>query len=60
MVKQFLPKEMKEKLQFGCVFSDRLDKTFLVPDPYSAKLRNYGRIMETIKKRYDNEKNFKL
>ena len=60
MVKQFLPTEMTERFQFGCMFNDRLDKTFLVPDKTSAKARNYARIIEALTIRYENEATFRL
>ena len=60
MVKRFLPKNMNDKLQFGCTFPDRLDKCFLTPNPKVAKERNYLRIIETLKVRYENEANFRL
>jgi hypothetical protein len=60
MVKQFLPDDMTEKFQFGCMFAERLDRCLMVPDKVTAQARNYARIIESFQRRFENEASFHL
>lgn len=60
MIKHLLPRDMKAAFEVGLKGPQRLDKCFLVPDAKTAKLRNFSRIMEALKLRYDNQADFEL
>ncbi|CAB9523085.1 expressed unknown protein [Seminavis robusta] len=60
IVKPFLPKELRDAIEVGCLYDGRLDSLFLVPDAETAQRRNYFRIMDTLKLRYDNERQFSV
>lgn len=58
MVKPLFPKELK--VEFGCQFEPRLDALYLVPSLQEANSRLLGRVEETLRRRYDNERWFRL
>jgi hypothetical protein len=58
MVKPFLPKELT--VEFGCQFETRLDSLYLVPSLQEANRRLVGRVEETLGRRYEHERTFRL
>jgi hypothetical protein len=60
MLKPFLPKEVREKLEFGYQTEQRLDSLYLVPSLEEAKLRLVGRVEDTLRRRFANEGAFRL
>lgn len=60
MLRSFLPAHARDKLEFGCQFERRLDELYLVPNADVANDRLMGRFMESLNRRYQNEKNFRL
>ncbi|CAB9530414.1 expressed unknown protein [Seminavis robusta] len=57
----FIPKDIYSKMQIGCQFPHgRLDTVYLVPSWEATKQRFLGRMAETLKLRYENERNFSL
>ncbi|CAB9512890.1 expressed unknown protein [Seminavis robusta] len=59
-IKRFLPKNMTERMEYGCSCDGRLDQIWLVPDAKTVLQRNYIRIMQTLQLRYENEARFSL
>lgn len=60
MVRPFLPEALKQKLEFGCQFEQRLDTIYLVPSAEEANLRLLVRVEESLRVRYYNEHRFSL
>ena len=60
MVKPFLCKETRDMIKMGLQLDGRLDQLFLVPDVATATARTLLRLQATLKRRYDNERSFKL
>lgn len=60
MLKPFIPKDVRQKLEFGCQYEKRLDELYLVPTVEAAHLRFLERIEIAIQKRYENELSFVL
>jgi hypothetical protein len=60
MLKPFLPKGVRHKIEIGCQFEQRLDSLYLVPSLEEANLRLLGRVEETLRRRYENERTFRL
>ena len=47
-------------IKTGFKAESRLDQYYLVPDEATAKQRMYQQLVDTLKRRYDNERDFKL
>jgi hypothetical protein len=60
MMKPFLPKDMRPRLQVGFRSEQRLDSLYLVPTLEEANLRLLGRLGENLRLRYRNERTFRL
>jgi hypothetical protein len=60
MLKPFFPKGVRQRMEFGFQFEQRLDSLYLVPSVEEADLRLLGRVEETLRRRYDNERTFQL
>ena len=60
MTKRLVPSEFSTKFQVGCQYEGRLDSLYFVPTPEAATQRLLGRFAECLKRRYENEKAFKL
>lgn len=60
MLKPFLPKGLRSKIEFGCQFPQRLDQLYLVPTVEEANQRLLRRVEATLGKRFENERNFRL
>lgn len=60
MLRPFLPKPLRERIEFGCKFDQRLDQVYLTPSLEEATARMLIRIEETLHRRYENERNFRL
>jgi hypothetical protein len=60
MLKPFLPKDLRENVETGCFFDQRLDTIYLVPTLEDANLRFLNRVTQTLQRRYDNERAFRL
>jgi hypothetical protein len=58
MVKPLLPKE--STVELGCQLETRLDSLYLVPSLQDANRRLLGRVEETLRRRYGNERTFQL
>lgn len=59
-LRKILPPHMRYTFQTGLQFDGRLDQAFLVPTVEIANQRLLGRIVETLRRRYDNEITFSL
>ena len=59
MLNKVLPNEMN-KMEFGCKFEGRLDSVYLVPTPEAAFERMLGRLADSLRRRFENEKTFRL
>ena len=61
MIKRILPKHMTEGFEFeaDCEFG-RLDEVFSLPDPETARQRLLDRLVESLERRYEQEKQFRL
>jgi hypothetical protein len=60
MLKPFLPKDMRPRIQFGFRSEERLDSLYLVPTLEEANLRLLGHVGEMLRLRYHNERTFQL
>jgi hypothetical protein len=60
MLRPFLPKEVRNKIELGARLEQRLDSLYLVPTVEEANLRLLGRVEETLRRRYHNENTFRL
>jgi len=61
MAKQFIPKEMHDKFETGCVCElGRLDRMYLIPNVEQANERFGKTFRECLQRRYVNEKTFSL
>ncbi|CAB9516620.1 expressed unknown protein [Seminavis robusta] len=60
MVKRFLSKDLRDLITMGLQHDCRLDQVYMVPDVPTANDRMILRLQETLRRRYDNEKSFKL
>ena len=58
--KRFLPREITERMEYGCKFEGSLRDTFLVPTLEQAMLRMLFRFEENLLKRYHNERTYEL
>jgi hypothetical protein len=58
MVKPFLPKELS--VEVGCQFEAGLDTLYFVPSLQEASFRLLGRVEDTLRRRYANERTFRL
>ena len=59
-LRKLLPSEFKDMYQVGCDFDGHLGDAMLTPTVELANLRLLGRMEHVLKRRYDNEKSFKL
>ncbi|CAB9503119.1 expressed unknown protein [Seminavis robusta] len=60
MLKPFLPKHLRNNIEFGCQFEQRLDALYLVPSMEEANQRLLARVDATLQRRYENERTFRL
>lgn len=60
MLRPFLPRHLKNKIEVGCQFDKRLDEVYLVPNMEEANARTLSRMEDTLRRRYENEKTFQL
>ena len=60
MVKKVLPLELRNTFQVGLTLNGRMDSIFLVPNEQVATERMFRQMDETLKLRYENERNFSL
>lgn len=60
MLRPFLPKDLQDKVEVGCQFNRRLDEVYLLPTPEEANLRLVNKVEAKLKRRYENEKKFRL
>ena len=60
MVKKFFPKDLRQRIEVGLQFEQRLDTLYLVPSLEEANQRLVGRVGETLRRRYANESTFRL
>ena len=59
-VRKLLPPEFKDMYQVGCQFDGHLGEAMLVPTVNIANQRMLGQLEQTLRRRYDNEKSFRL
>jgi hypothetical protein len=60
MLKPLIPEPLRSNVQTGCFFEMRLDRLYLVPTLEAANQRFLDRVAETLQRRYDNERTFRL
>ena len=60
MLRPFMPADFRNRLEFGYQSEQRLDSLYLVPTLEAATTRLVGRLEETLRKRYENERLFRL
>jgi hypothetical protein len=60
MLKSVIAEPLKSNIETGCVFEDRLDKIYLVPTLEEANQRFMHRVTQTLQRRYDQERTFRL
>ncbi|CAB9530245.1 expressed unknown protein [Seminavis robusta] len=60
-VKRYCPPLAKSNIEMGCDdFGDRLDKIFMVPNEEEATERCYEKMVQSLHRRYENERTFRL
>jgi hypothetical protein len=60
MMKPLIPEPLRSNIKTGCVFEQRLDRLYLVPTLEASNQRLLNRVAETLQRRFDNERNFRL
>ena len=60
MLRQILPKNIRDQLQVGFQMDEHLGDALLVPTVEEANGRTIGRMAEALKLRYNNERSFSL
>lgn len=60
MLNKILPGDTRNRMEFGCQFDGRLDTVYLVPTPEAAQERMLGRLADSLRRRFENEKTFRL
>ena len=60
MLRPFLPRHLRSKVEVGCQFHTRLDEAYLTPNMDEANMKMLSRMENALARRYENEKTFRL
>lgn len=60
LLKKILPARIHKKYNLGCQFEGRLDAYYRIPTPEAADARVQAELESNLKKRYENERTFRL
>ena len=60
MIKKSLPEDFRTRFVSGLTFQQCLSDVFLLPDPHASTERMLKGMKESLKRRYDHEKEFSL